>query len=168
MTQHALRTFRRVQQKLAILSFMDPRIGPILDQVERFLRHVPSRGPITGSVFQEGFGVWMLLCDEDRMARHGAGMLHHEDVEVETEVDAEVESETEVEAEAEAEAEVGIAKRLDVNLDASDRFEDVDAEAADETEQTPFAGVFEEAEAMLELEANAVAEAKTIPDFGWF
>ncbi|MBK5965805.1 hypothetical protein CCR95_17395 [Thiocystis minor] len=193
MSQHALRTFRRIQQKLDILSFVDPRIGPILDQVERFLRHVPPSGPVTGSMFQEGFGLWMLLCDEDRMARHGAGMLNpvveaevdadaevvaetevESDVETTTEVDAVVEAEVEAEVRAEVEAEADIATHLDISLDASDLFDDFDADAVDETEVTPFLGVFEEADAMLELEAEvaeaevAEAETKTIQDFGWF
>ncbi|MBK5962535.1 hypothetical protein CCR95_00005 [Thiocystis minor] len=189
MSQHALRTFRRVQQKLDILSFVDPRIGPILDQVERFLRHVPSRGPITGSVFQEGFGVWMLLCDEDRMARHGAGMLNpvvEAEVDAEVDADAEVEAETEVEsdvetttevdvvvdAEAEVEAEADIATHLDVSLDASDLFDDFD-DFDDFDVETPFLGVFEEArlndaEAEAEVAEVAEAETKTIQDFGWF
>lgn len=185
MSQHALRTFRRVQQKLDILSFVDPRIGPILDQVERFLRHVPASGPIKGALFQEGFGLWMLLCDEDRMARHGAGMLNHEveaevdaEVDADAEVEAEVEAETEVESdvetmtevdavvevEAEVEAEADIATHLDVSLDASDLFDDFD----DFDVETPFLGVFEEAR-LNDAEAEvAEAETKTIQDFGWF
>jgi hypothetical protein len=85
------------------------------------------------------------------MARHGAGMLNPV---VEAEVDAEVDADAEVEAD--------IAKRLDISLDASDLFDDFDVDAVDETEVTPFLGVFEEAE------AEAVADTKTIQDFGWF
>ena len=176
MSQHALRTFRRVQQKLDILSFVDPRIGPILDQVERFLRQVPPSGPVTGSMFQEGFGLWMLLCDEDRMARHGAGMLNpvvEAEVDAEVDADAEVEAETEVESDVETmtevEAEADIATHLDVSLDASDLFDDFD----DFDVETPFLGVFEEArlnDAEAEVAEAEVAEAetKTIQDFGWF
>jgi hypothetical protein len=171
MSQHALRTFRRVQQKLDILSFVDPRIGPILDQVERFLRQVPPSGPVTGSMFQEGFGLWMLLCDEDRMARHGAGMLNpvvEAEVDAEVDADAEVEAETEVESDVETmtevEAEADIATHLDVSLDASDLFDDFD----DFDVETPFLGVFEEAR-LNDAEAEvAEAETKTIQDFGWF
>ncbi len=75
MTQRALGTFRRIQEKLAVLSFVDPRIQPILALVEGFLSRVPRRGPISGALFQEGFGLWLLLCDEARLARHGAGRL---------------------------------------------------------------------------------------------
>lgn len=78
MTQRSLGTFRRIQQKLAVLSFLDPRIQPILDQVEAFLYRVPSTGLIAGALFQEGFGLWMLLRDETRLARHGAGIIADE------------------------------------------------------------------------------------------
>ncbi|EGV29631.1 hypothetical protein ThidrDRAFT_3223 [Thiorhodococcus drewsii AZ1] len=75
LTQRALGTFRRIQEKLAVLSFIDPRIQPILELVEGFLSRVPRRGPISGALFQEGFGLWLLLCDEERLTRHGAGRL---------------------------------------------------------------------------------------------
>ena len=75
MTQRALGIFRRIQEKLAVLAFVDARIGPILALVEDFLSRVPRRGPISGALFQEGFGLWLLLCDEARLARHGAGRL---------------------------------------------------------------------------------------------
>ncbi|NEX19856.1 DUF3150 domain-containing protein [Thiorhodococcus mannitoliphagus] len=75
MSQRALGTFRRVRDKLAVLSFVDPRIPPVLEPLEGFLRRVPRSGPITGALFREGFGLWLLLRDEDRLARHGAGIL---------------------------------------------------------------------------------------------
>ncbi|MBK1717194.1 DUF3150 domain-containing protein [Thiocystis violacea] len=75
MTQRALGTFRRIQEKLGVLAFVDPRIAPILALVEGFLSRVPRRGPISGALFQEGFGLWLLLGDEARLARHGAGRL---------------------------------------------------------------------------------------------
>lgn len=75
MSQRALGTFRRVRDKLAVLSFVDPRIPPVLAPLEGYLRRVPRSGPITGALFREGFGLWLLLRDEDRLARHGAGIL---------------------------------------------------------------------------------------------
>lgn len=74
LSQRALGTFRRIQDKLGVLSFIDPRIPPILALVEDFLQRVPRQGPITGALFQEGFGLWSLLCDERRLAQHGAGL----------------------------------------------------------------------------------------------
>lgn len=75
LSQRALGTFRRVRDKLAVLSFVDPRIPPVLEPLEGFLRRVPCSGSITGALFHEGFGLWLLLRDEDRLARHGAGLL---------------------------------------------------------------------------------------------
>ena len=75
MSQRALGTFRRVRDKLAVLSFVDPRIPPVLEPLEGYLRRVPRSGPISGDLFREGFGLWLLLRDEDRLARHGAGIL---------------------------------------------------------------------------------------------
>ena len=96
MTQRALGTFRRIQQKLGVLSFLDQRIPPILDQVDSFLRRAPKSGMITGQLFHEGFSLWLLLCDGQRLARHGAVILAGE-----TEVaDSTANSEVEVEHES--------------------------------------------------------------------
>jgi len=85
MSQRALGTFRRVRDKLTVLSFVDPRIPPMLEPLEGFLRRVPRSGPITGALFREGFGLWLLLRDEDRLARHGAGILAGEAEDLPTE-----------------------------------------------------------------------------------
>ena len=85
MSQRALGTFRRVRDKLAVLSFVDPRIPPVLEPLEGYLRRVPCSGSITGDLFREGFGLWLLLRDEDRLARHGAGILAGEAGELPTE-----------------------------------------------------------------------------------
>ncbi|NEV62337.1 DUF3150 domain-containing protein [Thiorhodococcus minor] len=121
MTQRALGTFRRIQEKLAVLSFVDARIGPILALVEGFLSRVPRRGPISGALFQEGFGLWLLLCDEERLSRHGAGRLAGD---VDPDADP---SDTEADAGPEPTA------RLDVNDDpdlSAERHEDADAVAS--------------------------------------
>lgn len=99
MSQRALGTFRRVRDKLAVLSFVDPRIPPVLEPLEGYLRRVPRSGPIAGDLFREGFGLWLLLRDEDRLARHGAGILAGEAGELSTEM-LETASEDEDAAEA--------------------------------------------------------------------
>lgn len=75
LSQRALGTFRRVRDKLAVLSFVDPRIPPVLEPLEGFLQRAPRSGPVSGELFREGFGLWLLLRDEARLARHGAGLL---------------------------------------------------------------------------------------------
>ncbi|MFZ0788344.1 MAG: DUF3150 domain-containing protein [Chromatiaceae bacterium] len=71
--RRALGTFRRIREKLASLSFVDPRIAPVVDTIDGWFARVPVEGPIAGPIFTEGMGLALLLSDADTMARHGAG-----------------------------------------------------------------------------------------------
>lgn len=71
--RRALGTFRRIREKLACLSFVDLRIQPVVDTIDAWFGRVPTGGPITGALFNEGHGLALLLGDAQRMARHGAG-----------------------------------------------------------------------------------------------
>lgn len=71
--RRALGTFRRIREKLACLSFVDPRIQPLVDTLDSWFDRIPLDGPIAGPVFNEGMGLALLLADAERMARHGAG-----------------------------------------------------------------------------------------------
>jgi hypothetical protein len=71
--RRALGTFRRIREKLACLSFVDPRIQPVVDSLDDWLARLPEDGPIAGALFNEGMGLALLLGDAERMSRHGAG-----------------------------------------------------------------------------------------------
>ena len=71
--RRALGTFRRIREKLACLSFIDPRIAPLVDTLDDWFARVPMDGPIAGPIFNEGMGLALLLGDSQRLARHGAG-----------------------------------------------------------------------------------------------
>jgi hypothetical protein len=71
----ALGTFKRIRDKLACLSFIDPRIQPVVDTIDDWVSRVPTTGPIEGGIFNEGLGLALLLSEAERMARHGAGQL---------------------------------------------------------------------------------------------
>jgi hypothetical protein len=73
--RRALGTFSRVRDKLACLSFIDPRIQPVVDSVDDWLDRLPATAAIEGAIFNEGMGLALLLSDAERMARHGAGQL---------------------------------------------------------------------------------------------
>ncbi|MEA1049091.1 DUF3150 domain-containing protein [Lamprobacter modestohalophilus] len=73
--RRALGTFTRVRDKLACLSFIDPRIQPVVDSLDDWVRRLPMAAPIEGALFNEGLGLALLLSDAERMARHGAGQL---------------------------------------------------------------------------------------------
>jgi len=73
--RRALGTFHRIRDKLACLSFVDPRIQPVVDSIDDWVDRLPATAPIEGAVFTEGMGLALLLADAERMARHGAGQL---------------------------------------------------------------------------------------------
>lgn len=73
--RRALGTFARIRDKLSCLSFIDPRIQPVVDTIDDWVSRLPKTGPIAGGLFNEGMGLALLLSDAERMARHGAGQL---------------------------------------------------------------------------------------------
>jgi len=75
LSQRALSTFRRVREKLGCLAFVDYRVQPVLDSLADWLARVPTKGPVTGALFNEGFGLMLLVSDPQRMSDHGAGIL---------------------------------------------------------------------------------------------
>jgi len=75
LSQRAVGTFRRIREKLAVLSFMDYRIEPVLESIDDWLERVPRTGAVRGALFNEGYGLMQLICDAKRMAAHGAGQL---------------------------------------------------------------------------------------------
>jgi hypothetical protein len=75
LSQRALATFRRIREKLGCLAFVDYRVQPVLETVEDWLARVPRSGPVTGALFNEGFGLMLLVSDAERMGAHGAGLL---------------------------------------------------------------------------------------------
>lgn len=70
LTRRALGTFARVRDKLATLSFVDPRIDPIVDTIDDWVGRLPKTGPIDGGLFNEGFGLAALLADPQKMHAH--------------------------------------------------------------------------------------------------
>ncbi len=75
LSQRALSTFRRIREKLGCLAFVDYRVQPVLDSLEDWLARVPTKGSIAGALFNEGFGLMLLVSDPQRMSDHGAGIL---------------------------------------------------------------------------------------------
>lgn len=73
--RRALGTFVKIREKLACLAFVDPRIQPVVDTIDDWAARLPVEGPIAGALFNEGYGLAMLLGDAQKLARHGAGQL---------------------------------------------------------------------------------------------
>jgi len=80
LSQRALSTFRRIREKLGCLAFVDYRVQPVLDSLENWLLRTPASGPITGALFNEGFGLMLLVSDPQKMSDHGAGILALQDL----------------------------------------------------------------------------------------
>ena len=80
LSQRALSTFRRIREKLGCLAFVDYRVQPVLDSLTDWLGRVPAKGPISGALFNEGFGLMLLVSDPQKMSDHGAGILALKDL----------------------------------------------------------------------------------------
>jgi hypothetical protein len=52
----------------------------VLDSLTDWLERVPGKGPVTGTLFNEGFGLMLLISDSRKMSDHGAGILALKDL----------------------------------------------------------------------------------------
>lgn len=70
VTQKALRPIRTIRDKLVALAFLDPRIDPVIDQINDVLAELPKQGKLNGKDLSSLFGLLHLLTDADRMLGH--------------------------------------------------------------------------------------------------
>ena len=146
--RRALSTFRTIREKLDCLSFVDPRIQPIVDTIDDWFRRLPAKGPISGGIFNEGWTLAAILGDPDKLARHGAGQLAIQRGLVAPEEEDETQTEAQqpqVEVEPDSVAtpgEIGPAPTIEDDLDAwfgqeDDPMEDADDADADVPPSAP-------------------------------
>ena len=70
-----LRPFTRIRDKLDGLGFLDRRVQPVVETIDRMLSRCPKRGPIVDPYLSELMSHAWLLSDPDKTKRHGAGLL---------------------------------------------------------------------------------------------
>jgi len=74
VTRKALNPIRRMRDKLDGLSFLDPRVSPVVETIDGLLASIPKKGEIKGEVFDRVLSLALLLSDADKMRRHGEGL----------------------------------------------------------------------------------------------
>lgn len=75
VTQKALSPLRTLRTKLSGLSFVEPRVSPIVDLLDTALAQVPGTGPIAGASLLMLQGLVCLLRDPRALAEHGQMMI---------------------------------------------------------------------------------------------
>ncbi|CCH49475.1 DUF3150 domain-containing protein [Pseudodesulfovibrio piezophilus] len=75
VTHKALSPLRSIHGKLAGLSFVEPRVVPVVDLLETAFNRVPKRGHIQGSALVMLQGVVSLLRDPTTLVAHGQKIL---------------------------------------------------------------------------------------------
>lgn len=75
VTHKALSPLRSIHGKLAGLSFVEPRVVPVVDLLETAFNRVPKRGHIQGSALVMLQGVVSLLRDPATLVAHGQKIL---------------------------------------------------------------------------------------------
>lgn len=75
ITRNVLRPIRRMRDKLDGLGFLDHRVHPVVDTIDRLLASISATGQLDEEAFNRIFSVTMLLSDPDKMRRHGEGLL---------------------------------------------------------------------------------------------
>lgn len=71
----ALSPLRTLRAKLAGLSFVEPRVAPVVDLLDAALGRMPDKGPIAGAEMILLRGVVCLLRDPRALAEHGRMMI---------------------------------------------------------------------------------------------
>jgi len=75
ITRKALSPLRTIHQKLAGLSFVEPRVSPIADLIHTAFEHLPKRGRIEGANLLMLQGLVSLLRDTDALVEHGQKIM---------------------------------------------------------------------------------------------
>lgn len=79
ITRRALRPIQAMRDKLDGLSFVDPRVYPVVERIDQVLADLPKTGAIEGSALSSVEGVLLMLTDPERMKRHGEAVLNDGD-----------------------------------------------------------------------------------------
>lgn len=75
VTAKALSPIKSLRHKLAGLSFVEPRVTPLVDLIDAALAAVPDKGPITGTALVGLQGLVCLLRDPAAMIEHGQRII---------------------------------------------------------------------------------------------
>jgi hypothetical protein len=173
---------RNIHKKLSGLSFLDSRVGPIIQQIENTLALMPNDRPIEGNEMTTLFGLSFLLSDPERMKQHGEQILNggspelpEPDLETQNEssfvkTTEKVESQPEVVTAPIAEDEVQVVPIAQPSLALPDvqasEEEDESSEQQDETIVEP---VLTDEPTIEQLFQQAPPEQSTVKNaVGWF
>ncbi len=75
ITRKALSPLRTIHQKLSGLSFVEPRVTPIVDLIHTAFEHLPRRGRIEGANLLMLQGLVSMLRDPDSLVEHGQKIM---------------------------------------------------------------------------------------------
>jgi len=75
ITRKALSPLKTIHQKLAGLSFVEPRVSPVADLIHTAFEHLPKRGRIEGANLLMLQGLVSLLRDTDALIEHGQKIM---------------------------------------------------------------------------------------------
>ena len=76
ITRKALSPLRTIHQKLSGLSFVEPRVSPVVDLIHTAFEHLPKRGKIEGANLIMLQGLVSLLRDTDALIEHGQKIMN--------------------------------------------------------------------------------------------
>ena len=66
---------KSVRDKLKGLEFLDPRVPPVVDEIDRVLAGIPAKGKVEGAAMRSLYSILVILSDEERMLQLGEGLL---------------------------------------------------------------------------------------------
>ena len=90
VSRNVLTTVRNIRKKLSGLSFLDNRVGPVVQQIDNTLLLMPNDRPIEGNELVTLIGLSYLLSNPDRMKLHGEKILKVQSGEVKEVIEPEM------------------------------------------------------------------------------
>lgn len=76
ISRRSLNPIRKIRDKLDGLAFLDHRVQPVVDTLDYILQRLPQTGAIVGGQYHELLATILILCDPEKIQRHGEGKLN--------------------------------------------------------------------------------------------
>lgn len=75
-SRKTLNALGNLRNKLKGLEFLDPRVPPVVDEIDRTVRSLPEQSKLEGAAMRDLCSLLIILSDDQRMLQLGEGLLN--------------------------------------------------------------------------------------------
>ncbi|WP_448205416.1 DUF3150 domain-containing protein [Azospirillum sp. sgz302134] len=77
--RRSLNRLERIRRKLFGFGFIDHAVIPMVEAIDKLIHRLPQEGMIAPEDFMEALAITLILCDPDKVRRHGFGAVTVDD-----------------------------------------------------------------------------------------